>query len=130
MLIIFLGPCGSGKTTQAILLKRKLKILGRYRVAVTEGVHFTILLRIWYKLLIFLTRRRIRYRFRREGLVEEFVESSLLARMFRVDFVVNLVSAVISSLKISHPARYPGTCYVNLLNVKGISENRDIPTRW
>jgi thymidylate kinase len=100
LLIIFLGPQGSGKTTQAILLKRKLKMLG-YRVTVTESVHYTILLRMWHKLLMFLTRRRIRYRFRREGLVEEFVEPSLLARTFRVDFVVNLVSAVISSLKIS-----------------------------
>lgn len=100
MLIIFLGPQGSGKTTQAILLKGRLEMLG-YRVAVTESVHYTILLRVWHKLLVFLTRRRIRYRFRREGLVEEFVEPSLLARMFRVDFVVNLISALISSLKIS-----------------------------
>jgi len=100
LLVIFLGPQGSGKTTQAILLKRKLENEG-YRVAVTESIHYTVLLRIWHKFLILLTRRKIKYRFRSKGLIEEFVEPSLLARMFKVDFIINLLSALFSFLKIS-----------------------------
>lgn len=100
LLIIFLGPQGSGKTTQAILLKRKLETRG-YRVIVTEGIYHTVFLRAWHKFLIFLTKRRIRYRFRNEGLIEEFAEPSLLAHMFKIDFIFNLFSAISSFLKIS-----------------------------
>jgi len=100
LLIIFLGPQGSGKTTQAILLKKRLEELG-YRVTVTESIHYTLLLRIWHKLLISLTGRKIKYRFRSEGLVEEFVEPSLLARTFIIDFMINMVAAIISTLKLS-----------------------------
>jgi thymidylate kinase len=99
MLIILLGPQGSGKTTQAVLLKRKLKELG-YRVIITEGTHYTLLLRAWHRLLISLTGRKIKYKFRSNGLIEEFVEPSLLAHMFYIDFIINLASAIISRLKI------------------------------
>lgn len=99
MLVIFLGPQGSGKTTQAVILKRKLENEG-YRIAITESVHYTVFLRIWHKFLMFLTRRKIKYRFRSEKLIEEFVEPSFLAHMFKIDFIINLISAIISALKI------------------------------
>jgi len=99
LLVIFLGPQGSGKTTQAVILKRKLENEG-YRIAITESVHYTVFLRIWHKFLMFLTRRKIKYRFRSEKLIEEFVEPSFLAHMFKIDFIINLISAIISALKI------------------------------
>jgi thymidylate kinase len=99
LLVIFLGPQGSGKTTQAVILKRKLENEG-YRIAITESVHYTVFLRIWHKFLMFLTRRKIKYRFRSEKLIEEFVEPSFLAHMFKIDFIVNMISAIISALKI------------------------------
>jgi len=100
LLVIFLGSQGSGKTTQAMLLKRKLENEG-YRIAITESIHYTALLGVWHKFLIFLTKRKIRYRFRSEGLIEEFIEPSLLAHMFKVDFIINFLSAIFSFLKIS-----------------------------
>jgi thymidylate kinase len=99
LLIILLGPQASGKTTQAILLKKKLKELG-CRVIVTEGIHYTLLLKAWHKLIILLTGRKIRYKFRSEDLIEEFIEPLLLAHIFPLDFIINLTSAIISSLKI------------------------------
>jgi hypothetical protein len=99
MLIVLLGPQASGKTTQAMLLKKKFEKSG-YRVLMTESIHYTILLRAWYKFLISISGRKIRYKFRDENLVEEFVEPYLLARTFPVDFIINMVSAIISSLKI------------------------------
>jgi len=99
LLVIFLGSQGSGKTTQAVILKRKLESEG-YRIAITESVHYTVFLRMWHKFLMLLTRRKIKYRFRSEKLIEEFVEPSFLAHIFKIDFIINLISAIISALKI------------------------------
>jgi len=99
LLVVLLGPQGVGKTTQALLLKKKLSRLG-YRVTITESIYHTIILKIWYKLIITLTGRRIRYKFHPNGAIEEFVEPNMLKRMINIDFMINLISAVISALKI------------------------------
>jgi DNA polymerase III delta prime subunit len=100
ILIIFLGPQGSGKTTQAILLKRKLEGEG-YKVAITEGIYYTLFLWVWHKIVMILTGRKIRYKFRDNAMVEEFVEPLLLIHISKIDFIINLFSAIFSFLKIS-----------------------------
>jgi len=99
LLVIFVGPQGTGKTTQALILQKNLKGLG-IRVALTEAIYHTVLLRIWHKFVSRITGRKIRYRFRPSRGVEEFVEPTLLAKISIIDFVFNILSAIISLIKI------------------------------
>ena len=99
LLIIFLGAQGSGKTTNALLLKRRLSKLG-YKAVLTKAIHYTILLKLWHRFVAILTSRKVSYRFRPNGSIEEFVEPSLLKRLISLDYIVSLASAVISALKI------------------------------
>ncbi|MEM1510753.1 MAG: hypothetical protein QW096_12880 [Thermofilaceae archaeon] len=98
--IFFIGPQGSGKTTQALLLKQSLMTHTHFKVHLTESIHYTLITRLWYRLIMALTRRKIRYRFYVDGPIQEFVEPTILRKLFPLDILIHIYSAVLSALKV------------------------------
>jgi len=100
MLITFVGPQGSGKTTQALLLKKALTGNKYLKVHLTTAIYYSLVSRLWYKLLMVITRRKIKYRFYENASVQEFVDPNILNKLLILDLLVNIASALLSLLKL------------------------------
>lgn len=102
LLIILVGPQGSGKTTQAIMLKAKFSSIPSISVTITEAVHYTVIARLWYKFLMILTERKIKYKFYADDeSIHEFIDPYLLKKIFRLDAFIHILSGIISLLKLN-----------------------------
>lgn len=109
LFIIFVGPQGSGKTTQALLLAQSLAARKHTKVCITESIHYTIITKLWYQLIIFITRRRSSHKFYENGGIQEFVEPTILRKLFPLDVLIHILSAVFSLLKIYMLLLFYGT---------------------
>jgi DNA polymerase III delta prime subunit len=97
--IIFVGPQGVGKTTQAILLLRYVKHFCRRRVRLIELTHYVILHRIFASIVKLLGKTYIK--FYEDASFTEAPSPRLLKTLFPLLLVLHLISLIISNVSLN-----------------------------
>ncbi len=98
-MVIFVGVHGTGKTTQANTLRERLTVQG-LRVRATSSIQYVMIDRVWYRVLEFVTRRKIRFQYHPQGPEIEFPDPLILERLFVFDLLIHYACAILSLLKL------------------------------
>lgn len=95
-LIIFIGPQGAGKTTQAKLLARHMQRICNTKVKTIKLIHYSILHKLYFSILKIFKRMRVKFY---EGHPYTEVPSrKLFAALFPLYLLLHLLGFAISSM--------------------------------